>query len=85
MANPADVQSSKACRRLFGKRGIDVRGAEVRVMHGVCHVRGVIAPIPGQGVENLRETVLSVCGFIKRLPGVRDVSLEVIYKGERPG
>jgi len=55
------------------------------VMHGVYHVRGVIAPIPGQGVENLRETVLSVCGFIKRLPGVRDVSLEVIYKGERPG
>ena len=84
MANPADVQTSKACRRLFTKKGINVNAAEVRVMHGVCHIRGLIEPIPGQGVEDLREAVKTVCGFIKRLPGVRDVSIDVIYRGERP-
>ncbi len=81
MANPADVQSSKACRRILGKRGIDVSMAEVRVMHGVCHVRGVVSPIPGKGIENLRDELQNACGLIRRFPGIREVAIDVAYLG----
>lgn len=70
---------------MFGKRGVDVTAADIRVMHGVCHIRGVVALIPGHDVTDLRTTVQEIANLIKRMPEVRDVSIDVAYRGERPG
>ena len=82
MSSPADVGASKAARRMFGKRGIDVSGADVRVHHGVCAVRGVVGLIKGVEVSgDIKEVTQQVCNLLRRRPDIREVTLDVIYKG----
>jgi hypothetical protein len=81
MANPADVGASKAARRMFGKKGVDVSQADVRVAHGVCTIRGVISLLKGHDGD-VKTNTLEVANILKRRADVKDVVVDVTYRGE---
>lgn len=69
---------------MFGKRGIDVSQADLRVMHGVLYVRGVVSGMRGFdfGQLSLSESVDQVANILRKRPDVRDVSLSCYFKGD---
>lgn len=80
MADPADVEASKAARRTFGKRGIDITQADIRVMHGVCHVRGVLSRIPGKDIDDLRAATEQVATLLRKRGDIREVAVDVVFR-----
>jgi hypothetical protein len=48
----------------------------------VCQIRGVIQLIPGVAVSgNIKEVAEQVAGLLRRRHDIREVSLDVMYKG----
>lgn len=80
MADPNDVSGTKMARSLFGRRGIDVSRADLRVMHGVCYLRGTISAIRGFGVEDLKGETANVARLLRQKPEIRDVVIDVTYR-----
>jgi hypothetical protein len=75
--NEEDVRATKAARTELTKRGIDVTLCDVRVMHGVLHIRGSVRKGPGGEFTDLKEELDRVCGLLRQKPGIKDVSLAV--------
>lgn len=80
MADRGDVTGTKIARSMFGRRGIDVSRAEVRVMHGVCYIRGPVSAIKGSGVEDVRGECEQVARLLRQKPEIRDVVLDCVYR-----
>lgn len=81
MASHADAEASKAARRYFSRRGIDVGMADIRVMHGVCHIRGVVSFVRGaEGEQDLKTAVQQAAMILRRRPDIRDVAIDLIYR-----
>ena len=80
MADPKDLEASKAVRRLFTRRGVDTTLADIRCSHGVVTVRGVVAAIRGMDVEDLRSTVEHLCRALRTRPEIREIVIDVTYR-----
>lgn len=78
MVDPKDVHALKMVRAEFSKRGIDTSRADIRVLHGVCHIRGTLTKASHAVFEDLDEEMHHLLKVIRQHSGVRDVSLEVI-------
>lgn len=78
MVDPKDVYALKCVRAEFSKRGIDTSRADVRVAHGICHIRGTLTKMPHAVFEDLDEEVHHLCKAIRQRPEIREVSLEAI-------
>lgn len=83
MASPADREASKGARRFLGKRGIDVQNADVRVSHGVCFIRGVVSAMPGSEIEDIKLALDQAANLLRKRPDIRDVSVDVAYRGAK--
>jgi hypothetical protein len=83
MPSAADVEATKAARRMFGKRGIDTATMDIRVSHGVCTVRGVASLLRGAevGGGDVVHAVEQICGLLRRRPDIREVSVDLVYRG----
>jgi hypothetical protein len=74
-----DLHTTRRVMREIGKRNsVDYSLLAVRAIHGVVYVNGRVRPIRGQEVS-LESEMAIIAQNIKRLPGVRDVVLEVDY------
>jgi len=82
MPSQEDVDATKAARRMFGKRGIDISTMDIRVSHGVCQVRGVCSLLKGAdaGGGDVEKAVEQICGFLRRRPDIREVTVDVSYR-----
>ncbi len=82
MADPKDVAGTKAARSFFGRRGIDLTLADIRVMHGVCYLRGTVSAVRGPGAPADVKTECEQCArLLKQRPEIRDVVLDCTYRG----
>ncbi len=81
MADPNDVTGTKMARSYMGRRGIDLTLADVRVMHGVCYIRGTISAVKGAGVLDIRTEVEQCARLLKQRVEIRDVVLDCLYRG----
>lgn len=79
MADPADVAATKMMRRELGKRMIDVNQADIRVMHGVCYIRGVVRSIKG-GPENVKAEIELLGRAMMNAKRLRDCMVDVIVR-----
>lgn len=79
MLSESDVRGLRYAHSAFNRRGIDTSRADVRMMHGVIHVRGTLAKAPGSSYPDLRAEVDHTIKLIKSKPEVRDVVLDVVY------
>jgi hypothetical protein len=75
-----DVRATKGARAKFGKFGLDLLMADVRVTHGVCFVRGSIQALPKVNLKSVEQTTIDCAKSIKQLPEVKEVVLECSYK-----
>jgi hypothetical protein len=78
-----DVEGLRIVRTELSKRGIDTARADVRVMHGVCHIRGVVAAVAGAPIEDIHTEMEHIRHILRQKPGIRDVVLECTYPGGR--
>jgi hypothetical protein len=81
MADPHDVHGTKMARSYLGRRGVDLSLADVRVMHGVCYLRGTVSAVKGSGVLDIKTEVEQCARIMKQRPEIRDVVLDCIYRG----
>ncbi len=77
MVDPKDVHALKSVRAEFSKRGIDTTRADIRVAHGVCHIRGWLSKMPHAAFDSLEEEVHHLVKVIRQRPEIRDVAVEV--------
>jgi hypothetical protein len=80
MADPNDVAGTKYARSMMGRRGIDVSRADVRVMHGVCYIRGQVTAIKGSDVHDIKAAVEHMARILRQRPEIRDVVVDVSFR-----
>lgn len=81
MADPHDVEATKALRREFNKRPIDISQADLRVSHGVAYVRGVIKKMKG-AEQPVSEMLDQVSKALRSRPEIRDVVIDAVIRGD---
>ncbi|HEY0867784.1 MAG TPA: hypothetical protein VGE01_10410 [Fimbriimonas sp.] len=79
MITESDVRALRFAHSVLTRRGIDYSRADVRMMHGVLHIKGVLAKAVGAQYPNLKEEVEHAMKVIKSKPEVRELCLDVTY------
>jgi hypothetical protein len=82
MVDVNDVRGLRVARAELSKRGIDTVRADVRMMHGILYLRGLICTMPGSAVSDIQSEVEHIAHILRQKPEIRDVILECTY-GER--
>jgi hypothetical protein len=73
MVDPNDVRALRVVRTEMTKHGLDVNRADIRVMHGVCYIRGIVAPLTSANMEDVELEFHRICRLIRQRPEIRDV------------
>ncbi len=71
-----DVQMTRLVQREIGRRYIDTRQLDVKVIHGIVYMRGVVRQIRGHDV-NLEAELEIIRRILRSKPGIRDVIMDV--------
>lgn len=79
-SDPKDIDGTKALRREFNRRGLDITGADLRVMHGVAYIRGTIKTTR-ETEGDCKSVVEIVARAIRQHPSVRDVVIDCTMRG----
>jgi len=75
-----DAEMTRMVRREIGRRYIDSSSLEVRVMHGVVHLRGWVDQLTGHHHKiDLKDELTIVQRILMQKPGIREVILEVEF------
>ena len=61
----------------MSKRGIDTAKADVRMMHGVLYIRGIIGKVAGSNIPDLRAEMEHIGRILRQKPEIRDVVIDV--------
>jgi len=80
MANEDDVRGTKAARSEMGRRGVDCTYADIRVMHGVCYIRGTVKAIRGSNIPDIRSEMEIISKVLRSKAEIKDVVLDCIYR-----
>lgn len=75
-----DVHGLRLVRTELSKRGIDTSRADVRVMHGVCYIRGIVDTDPGSTIPDLHTEMEHIRHILRQKPNIRDVVLDCQYR-----
>ena len=76
MTDEKDVHGLRMARSELSKRGIDTSRADVRVMHGVCYIKGMVYATPGSDIKDIRLEMEHVRHILRQKPDIRDVVLD---------
>lgn len=77
--SPEDASAMKLVRTEFGRRLVDTSQADIRVLHGICTVRGVLKPMRG-GPGDMKAEVDTIAKVLRQRNGIRDVIMEVTLR-----
>lgn len=80
MADPNDVSGTKAARSLLGRRGVDLTLCDLRVMHGVCYIRGTVSAVKGSGILDIKTEIEHCARLLRQKPEIRDVVIDARYR-----
>lgn len=80
MADRGDIEATKRARREFTKHHIDISRADLRVMHGVVYLRGIVLKEHGAHYEDVKTETERIGRLLRQLPQVRDVVIDVMYR-----
>lgn len=79
MANVEDVRATKYLRSELGRKLIDVAQADLRVMHGVAYLRGVVRSIPG-GPEDIKSALHTCFNGLRQKGMLKDYVIDCAYR-----
>lgn len=71
-----DAEMTRMVRREISRRYVDTTYVDIRVMHGVCYLRGHIKPLKGHD-NDLTEEHEIILRIIRQRPGIREVVSEL--------
>lgn len=77
MIDQTDAQALRIVRSELTKRSIDTSRADVRVLKGICHIRGMISAPKSSGIADLNIEIEHIGRILRQKPGIREVILEV--------
>lgn len=81
MRDPVDVSMTKLARTILLKKGVDMTGADLRVLHGVIYLKGSITINKGENPTlPLRKLVEEAGHYLRNKPGVKDFIVDVQYR-----
>jgi len=80
MASEEDVRGTKHARSEFSRRGIDLTQADLRVMHGICYVRGSVRALRSANIPDLRSEMEKIAKILKTKQEIKDVIMDCIYR-----
>jgi hypothetical protein len=72
-----DAQTTRAIHRELVRRYVDLSRVEVRVIHGVCYIRGEMRKLRTHPEIDLDHEAEVIRKLIRQMPQVRDVVWEV--------
>lgn len=81
MRDPKDVGIAKLARHTFSKKGADLTGADIRVLHGVVYLRGSLTLDKGNAPPGvpIRKIVQDASDYLRQ-KGVKDIVIDVLYR-----
>lgn len=71
-----DAQMTRMAQREISRRYIDTSRLDVKAMHGVVYLRGVVRPLRGHEVD-LNHELQVINRVLRSKPGIREVIIEV--------
>ena len=80
MVDEKDVIALRYARSELSRRCIDISRADVRMAHGVLHIRGDLTPLPNCTFSDLKTEVELIARVLRQKPEIREVILEVSYR-----
>ena len=80
MANEDDVRGTKTARSELGRRGIDTTLCDVRVMHGVCYIRGSLRADRSANIPDLRTEMEKIAKILRTKAEIKDVVIDAIFR-----
>jgi hypothetical protein len=81
MRNEEDVRGVKHARATFGKHGVDVSRADVRITKGTLTVRGMVSFVRGSAATNMKAELEIIAKNLRSNPAIKNVVYEVSYSG----
>jgi hypothetical protein len=76
----ADLRASKMARSALTKHGFDLTMCDLRVMHGVLHIRGSVRKLANAEFEDVKNELEKVCNTLRQKGYFKDVALGVSYR-----
>jgi hypothetical protein len=80
MANEDDVRGTKYARSELARRGIDSTQADIRVMHGICYIRGSLRALRSANIPDLRSEMEKIAKILRTKAEIKDVVIDAIYR-----
>lgn len=80
MADRLDIEVTKRARREFTKHHIDISRADLRCMHGVVYLRGMVLKEHGAHYDDVKTETERIGRILRQIAGVRDVVIDVQYR-----
>lgn len=80
MANENDVRGTKAARSEISRRGIDITLCDLRVMHGVCHIRGTVRAAASANIPDLRSEMEKIAKILRTKSEIKDVIIDCTFR-----
>jgi hypothetical protein len=81
MTDQKDVHGLRMARSELSKRGIDTSRADIRVMHGVCYIKGIITAAKGSEIKDIKLEMEHLRHILRQKPDIRDVVLDCQFPG----
>ncbi|MBC8065004.1 MAG: hypothetical protein H7Y17_09250 [Chlorobia bacterium] len=80
MANEDDVRGTKTARSELGRRGVDTSQADIRVMHGVCYIRGQLRAIRSANIPDLKIEMEKIAKILRTKAEIKEVVIDAIFR-----
>ncbi len=80
MSNQDDVRGTKHARSELSRRGIDTTQADLRVMHGVCYIRGSLRAMQTANITDLRSEIEKIGKILRTKPEIKDVVIDCTFR-----
>jgi len=81
MADERDVRGLRISRTELSKRGIDTTRCDLRVLHGVLYIKGMVSVTKGAVIPDIRLEMEHIARVLRQKQEIRDVVLDCQYPG----
>ncbi len=75
-----DKEMTRMVQREISRRYVDSSQVDVKAIHGVVYLRGVVRPLRNVAV-NLQQEIEIIQRILRNKPGIRDVINEMQVRG----
>ena len=72
-----DAQNTRSVQRELSRRYVDSTRIDIRVIHGVCYLRGIMAHLRSHPEVDLEHEAEVIQRILRQKPGIRGVAWEV--------